>query len=150
MAKKNGYYNRKVTTHDGIGFRSREEIHFYEYLKSELAKGNIKAFEYEPESFVVMEPCSFMGKKVHSITYTPDFIVYDNEGNTIYYEIKGHLTEQAHLKVKLFKKWLSENEPNSKYYMLARNLKRATIAGEFIEYEELQKQKRQEAKNKNK
>lgn len=142
------YYSRKVITHEGIGFRSRDEIRFYEYLKKELREGRIRGFEYEADAFELMPKFKLGDENIRAITYTPDFIVYEMDKTTTYYEVKGHLTEQAKIKVKLFKYWLYQNEPKSQYKMVVRNLKHSTIGGEFIEYGEYQKILRANRKNK--
>lgn len=50
--------------------------------------------------------------KVRAITYSPDFIVEYN-GNTYFIEAKGMKTDRYQITVKLFRKWLEENYPNS-------------------------------------
>ena len=50
--------------------------------------------------------------KVRAITYSPDFkVVYNNK--TYFIEAKGIKTDSYQLKVKLFRKWLEENCPDS-------------------------------------
>ena len=50
--------------------------------------------------------------KVKAITYSPDFKVEYN--NKVYFiEAKGMKTDSYNIKVKLFRKWLETNLPNS-------------------------------------
>ena len=129
----------KYYTFDGINFRSNDEIHYYKYLLELKAKEKILNFEYEPEKFTLQPKFNFNGKLVLPITYTPDFILYHLDGTIEYVEIKGHLTNEATLKVKMFK-YLIRNE-KSKYTMLCRNLKWGDENG-WILFNELQKKRR--------
>lgn len=142
------YYNNKRITHDGVSFRSKDEIFFWEYCKKKKAKGEILNFEYEPDKFELMPKFNFAGKLIHAMTYTPDFKVYHNDGTVKYYEIKGVLTSEATLKVKLFKYFLFKNNPELKYQMIKRSLKYGNIDGEFIDYDEYNAIKRKEKREK--
>ncbi len=142
-------HNRKRYYCDGLEFRSTDEVRFWEWCKDKKAKGEILNFEYEPEKIEIMPKFRFHGELVRAMTYTPDFILYHNDGTKEYIEVKGFFTEQATLKVKLFKYILSNKEPGTKYRVLARNLKHANIDGEWIEYDELQKLKRKAKREKN-
>ena len=129
----------KYYTFDGINFRSNDEIHYYKYLIERKAKDEIMAFEYEASAFILQPKFDFNGEHIRPITYTPDFIVYHCDGTIEYVEIKGHLTNEAVLKVKMFK-YLIRNE-QSKYTMLCRSLKYGDSNG-WILFNELQKKRR--------
>lgn len=133
------YYSNKRKSYGGSKFRSNDEILFNIYCEKLKAKEKIVAFEYETEKIVLQNSFRFKGKFVHAITYKPDFILYHNDGSKEYIEIKGHLTHESVLKVKMFKLWLTQNEPEAGYRMLSRSLKYGTIDGEWIEYDELKK-----------
>ncbi len=134
-----GYYNNKRISHDGIQFRSKDEVHFWEYCKKKKAKGEILNFEYEPDKFELMPSFKFCGRTIRAMTYTPDFKWYHHDGTVEYIEVKGFLTPEALLKVKLFRYHLFTTDNTVKYRLLSRNLKHATIDGEWIEYEDLKK-----------
>ena len=134
-----GYYNNKRISHDGIQFRSKDEVHFWEYCKKKKAKGEILNFEYEPETFTLIPKFNFAGRLIRAMTYCPDFKIYHHDGTVEYIEVKGLLTPEALLKVKLFRYHLYTTDNTVKYRLLSRNLKHATIDGEWIEYEDLKK-----------
>jgi len=142
------YYNNKRIHHDGIGFRSKDEIHFWNWCKNKKAKGEIINFEYEPDKFEIMPSFRFGEQLIRAISYKPDFKVYCNDGTVKYYEIKGVLTNEATLKVKLFKYFLFKNNPELKYQMIKRSLKYGNIDGEFIDYDEYNAIKRKEKREK--
>ena len=50
--------------------------------------------------------------KVKAVTYSPDFKV-EYHGKTYFIEAKGMKTDSYTIKVKLFRKWLETNYPNS-------------------------------------
>ena len=133
------YYNNTKYSHDGVQFRSKDEIHFWEYLKRQKAKGLIKNFEYESAVFTLMPSFKFLGSTVRAITYCPDFVVYHNDGGVEYVETKGMLTNEATLKIKMFKYHLHTTLPNANYQVLSRNLTHGNIDGEWIDYFELKK-----------
>ena len=81
----------------------------------------------------------FAGRLIRAITYTPDFKIYHVDGTIEYVETKGMLTNEALLKTKLFRYHLYTTDNTVKYRLLSRNLKHATIDGEWIEYEDLKK-----------
>lgn len=128
-------------------FRSKDELHFWDYLKDKKAKGSIQNFEYEPDKFTLTPTFRFADKLIRAMTYTPDFKIYHLDGTIEYVEVKGLLTQAALLKVKLFRYYLYTKNDNTKYRLLSRNLKHATIDGQWIEYEDLKKAIR-EAKKK--
>ena len=133
------YFNNKRISHDGIQFRSKDEVHFWEYLKRQKEKELIRNFEYESESFVLIPAFKFLGTTVRAITYCPDFTIYHNDGGVEYIETKGMLTNEATLKIKMFKYHLNVNLPEAKYQVLSRNLTHGDIDGEWIDYYKLKK-----------
>lgn len=122
--------NARVTTLDGITFKSQLEARVYKFLKE---KGY--DFDYQPEKIILLEgfypkvPFYKEGKgvtkedstKVRGITYTPDFIVYIN-GITIYVETKGFKTDSYNIKVKLFRKWLN-NQLGSNAFVEVKSIR---------------------------
>ena len=123
--------NRKVIgakecTVDGIRFKSKWECKVYKMLKEAGLNP-----QYEELKIVLQntfEPkVSFYTRikdrrrtpgfkidnyKVKAVTYSPDFKVEYN-GKTYFIEAKGMKTDSYAIKVKLFRKWLETNYPNS-------------------------------------
>ena len=87
----------------------------------------------------MMPAFKFCGRSIRAMSYTPDFKWYHHDGTVEYIETKGFLTPEALLKVKLFRYHLYTTDNTVKYRLLSRNLKHATIDGEWIEYEDLKK-----------
>ena len=84
----------------------------------------------------------FGERLIRAITYCPDFKIYHNDGTIEYVEVKGMLTNEALLKTKLFRYHLYTTDNTVKYRLLSRNLKYAEIDGQWIEYENLKKKRR--------
>lgn len=107
---------------DGIKFRSRLEASCYRLLKESglnpsYEEVKIEIFQgFKPSvPYYLGYPLKMDSTKVRAITYTPDFIVKAN-GKSYYLEVKGFRTDSYNIKVKLFRKWLEENDPNSEFY----------------------------------
>lgn len=79
-------YRNKKTEIDGIVFDSKVEAEYYCHLKL-LQKGYTR-----PST----------GVKVRPIFYVVDFIVYENNGEKIYVDVKGMKTDVFRLKQKMF------------------------------------------------
>ena len=84
----------------------------------------------------------FGERLIRAITYTPDIKIYHTDGTIEYIEIKGRLTNEALLKVKMFRFHLYNTDNTVKYRLLSRNLKHGTIDGQWIEYDDLMKKRR--------
>jgi hypothetical protein len=108
----------KKTVYDGTLFKSRLEYYMYSILK--LAG---LSFEYEGESFVVLESFkdenrlytkhskSFVQKgerRVLGIKYTPDFIVKVDGEIRFIIETKGRINESFPIRFKLFRKYIND------------------------------------------
>ena len=78
-------------------FRSRWEANYAHTLQLYLEKGEIKQWEYEPETFW------FEGIKRGVCSYKPDFRVTENNGEQIYHEVKGWMDKQSFTKLKRMK-----------------------------------------------
>ena len=77
------------------------------------------------------------------MTYTPDFLIYHNDGSIEYIDVKGMTTQQGELRVKLFNYFYRD----LKLSIVARSLKYGDEYG-FIDYYELQKLRRKNIKRK--
>lgn len=86
---------------DGIIFDSTTEANYYEYLKEELAKGNIVSFELQPE-YLLQEGFKKNGKIIRPIKYIGDFLITDNTGYTYVVDVKGFQTDDFKIKHKMF------------------------------------------------
>lgn len=126
-------YNSEKCVCDGINFDSKDEMHYYEALKVRQAKREIKSFELQPK-FTLIEAFIKGKKKYQSITYKLDFAVYHIDDSVEYVDVKGMLTQQGQLRIKLFN-WKYRD---LKLSILARNLKYGDEYG-FIDFHELQK-----------
>lgn len=132
------YKSEKITV-DGIAFDSKDEAHYYELLKILKAKGEILNFELQPK-YVLLEGFKKFNKKYGKLTYTPDFLIYHNDGTEELIDVKGYSTQQGELRKKLF----DYKYPNLKLTWISRNLKYGDQYG-WIEYGKLKK-KRAESK----
>lgn len=90
----NKYKNNKVT-YEGITFDSTMERDFYIFLLQRYEKEEIiiqPKFELQ-EKFWDRE-----GNTIRAITYTADF-----QAGSIVYDVKGMMTQQGEMRVKMFK-----------------------------------------------
>lgn len=94
--------------YDGIKFRSKLEAYCYKKLK----EANIPV-EYESKRYTLLPNFKFDNKTIRAITYLPDFI-----GKDFVIECKGYANESFPLREKLFKYYLTKNEPNVKYFLV--------------------------------
>lgn len=126
-------YNSEKVVLDGITFDSKDEMKYYEALKTRRAKGEIQNFELQPK-FTLIEGFKKDGKTYRPITYTPDFTVYHNDDTVEYVDVKGMTTQQGEMRIKLFN-WKYRD---LKLSIVARNLKYGDEYG-FIDFYELKK-----------
>lgn len=126
--------NATQVEYDGIKFRSKLEAKTYQRLKEEGFN-----FEYEVETYTIIEKFEYMGEKVRPITFTPDFIDKDRR---IILEVKGFANESYPLRAKLFKRYLTINRLDFEFHTV-RTIKDLEL---FIEY---LKNKQNEAKKAN-
>lgn len=101
--------NNKGRTHGGFRedlgmyFRSRWEANYARYLNWLKDKGEIVAWEYEPETFEF--PVS-RGTRF----YTPDFRVTWNTGDVEYHEVKGYLTQKGSTALKRMERYYPDKK----------------------------------------
>ena len=94
--------------YDGIKFRSKLEAYCYKKLK----EANIYA-EYEQHRYTLLPNFKFDNKTIRAITYLPDFV-----GKNFVIECKGYANESFPLREKLFKYYLTKNEPHMQYFLV--------------------------------
>ena len=110
LKKKTQKSNRGGTKieYDGIKFRSKLEMYCYKKLK----EAHIPV-EYESTRYTLLPSFKFDNKTIRAITYLPDFI-----GKNFVIECKGYANESFPLREKLFKYYLTKNEPNTRYFLV--------------------------------
>ena len=133
-------YNNKKTEVDGITFDSRDESLYYEALKNMKNNGLIKGFELQPK-FILQEAFVKDCKKYRPITYIADFKVINNDGSFYIVDIKGMLTTEFKIKMKLF----NYKYPDIELRLISRSIKFGNEYG-FIDYYELQEIRKQNKK----
>ena len=100
------YGNEKIII-DNITFDSKKEANRYAYLALLKRAGEIQSFEHHIK--YVLQEAFENSQGVHraAITYTPDFLVTDKEGNVYAEDVKGSraiMTPLFSVKQKLFEK----------------------------------------------
>ena len=138
---KNKYNNKKVAI-DGIVFDSRDESLYYQALKDMKEKGLIKDFELQPK-FLLQEGFEKNEKKYRPISYIADFRVINNDNSSFVVDIKGMLTTEFKIKLKLF----NYKYPDIELRLISRSIKFGDEYG-FINYYELQEIRKQNKKSK--
>lgn len=105
---------KNVTAVDayGLHFRSKLELYTYEaFIKAGIP------VKYEPKHFTLLPKFEYLGEKIRSITYLPDFI-----GKGFVVECKGLMGDSFPLRYKLFKYYLKRHHSKMRCY-LVRNHK---------------------------
>lgn len=80
-------------------FRSGWEMNYAHYLDWLMSNGEIKDWQYEPDTFWFEE----IRRGVRS--YTPDFKVFEKDGRTVYHEVKGWMDAKSQTKLNRMKKY---------------------------------------------
>lgn len=126
-------YLSHKTVIDGITFDSKDEAKYYEALKIRRYREEIKGFELQPK-FTLIPGFKKHEKTYRALTYTPDFVIYHNDGSEEYVDVKGMTTQQGEIRIKLF----HYVNKDLKLSIVARNLKYGDEYG-FIDFYELKK-----------
>lgn len=79
--------------------RSGWEANYARYLNWLKSTGNIRGWEYEPDTF------EFVAIKRGTRFYTPDFKVTNNNGSVEYHEVKGWMDRASKTKLKRMAKY---------------------------------------------
>lgn len=156
--KEMGRYYHKKTEVDGIVFDSQTEAEYYEYLKEQKKQGLIKSFTRQDEytlqdKFIIVDGKRIEGsdpnfKKIQkanpgrtiaAIKYKADFTIHHNDGSIQVVDVKGQKTADFKLKEKMF------NYMYPQYNKLFCVVK---YKGEWLEYNEANKIKKQNKKSK--
>ena len=135
-------YNNKKTVVDNIVFDSKNESLYYEALKDLKEKGSIKDFELQPK-YLLQEAFVKNDKRYRAINYIADFRVINNDGSAYIVDIKGILTTEFKIKMKLF----NYKYPDIELRLISRSVKFGDEYG-FINYYKLQDIRKQNKKSK--
>ena len=127
-------YKNLPTFIDDIPFDSKIEAKYYEYLKDQLSKGEIKSFILQPV-YELTPSFEKNGKKIRATTYTPDFLIRHLDDSMEAIDIKGFPTMASELK----KKWFDYRYPNIKLNWICYIKK----YGGWIEISELRKKRKE-------
>ena len=100
--KGKGKYKSGYRPDLGFYVRSQWEANVARYIKFLIQKGEIKGFEYEPDTF------EFTKIKRGTRTYTPDFKIYNNDGSLEYWEVKGYMDQKSRTRLKRMEKYYPE------------------------------------------
>lgn len=130
-------YNNKKTTIDDIVFDSKNEALYYQMLKEMKTKGLIKDFELQPK-FILQEGFEKDEKKYRAINYIADFRVINNDDSFYVVDVKGMLTTEFKIKMKLF----NYKYPDIELRLISRSVKYGNEYG-FIDYYTLQNIRKQ-------
>jgi len=79
--------------------RSSWEANVARYLKFLIEKGEIKKYEYEPDTF-----CFELIKRGNR-SYTPDFKITEKNDSVLYWEVKGWMDKSSKVKLKRMAKY---------------------------------------------
>ncbi len=139
--KKKTKYNTKPVVIDGIWFQSGIEGQYYLGLKDNEKLGLIKSFILQPV-YELQPKFRKNGKGIQAIKLKADFQVTLNDGSEIIVDVKGHPTEGAKIKRKMF----DFKYPDRNLLWVAYS----KIDGGWIEYEDLKKARKLRKKEKGK
>lgn len=96
-------YNARKTVINGIQFDSKAEGQYYIILKDKQRRGEIESFTLQPK-FLLQEGFEKNGKKYRPITYKADFEIVHNDGSLEIVDVKGFVTKEFAIKLKMFEK----------------------------------------------
>lgn len=122
-----------------ILFHSKLERQFYdEVVVAGMENGILRDYKLQ-QKYLLQPSFNYFGKKIREINYISDFDLYFKDGSFLVVDTKGMATADAKLKAKLFK--FKYPEINFKWMSY-------TKATGWIEYDELQKYRKDKKKGK--
>lgn len=105
----------------GIYLRSRYEANYCRYLKWLVSIGEIRSWEYEPDTF------EFTEIKRGTRFYTPDFKITLTDGSIVYHEVKGWMDSRSRTQLKRIAKYYPDIKiiviDSDAYKAIARDVK---------------------------
>lgn len=131
-------YKSKRVEYDGIMFDSKAEAEYYMMLMELKDKGEIKSVICHPKYELIPK-----FRKNMAIKYISDFEIEYSDGKVLVVDVKGMATETAKIKRKMFDYFHRDKE----LIWVVKNIKHGNEYG-FIEYNELEKIRRENRKKK--
>lgn len=108
MIKKRSKHNvdqspdgKAKRTYDGILFASEMECNYYKYLLELQTEGKVVSIELQPK-YLLQEKFVKNGKKYNKIEYVSDFLVTYSDGLKKTIDVKGQMTPDFKLKLKMW------------------------------------------------
>ena len=98
---KTSKYNSKKVEYKGIVFDSKAECDYFKELELKVDRGEIKSFSTQPK-YELIPKFEKNGIKYRAMTYTPDFLIINNDDTETLVDIKGFGTLASELRKKLF------------------------------------------------
>jgi len=95
----NSTHGGKRSDLNGQYFRSSWEANYARYLNWLISIGEIKSWQYEPDTF------EFTTIKKGTRFYTPDFKITNKDNSIEYHEIKGYMDDRSATKLKRMSKY---------------------------------------------
>lgn len=151
MKKKKSKYNIDLSekgkakrTYQGITFDSETELKFLlEWIEPRLQTGEILSYERQVPYILQEGFVNFEGKKILPIKYIADYVITFSDGRQIVVDVKGQPDTTAKLKKKVFE-YKYRDIP---FYWYCRSIKYSD-GDNWIVYEELEKRRKADKKNK--
>lgn len=104
-----------------IWFKSRMEANYARYLQFLLKQGEIRKWDYEPDTF------EFKKIKRGTRFYLPDFRIIENNGKVRYIETKGYRHQQGETALKRMARYYPDIELDvvsyERYKVLSRQVR---------------------------
>ena len=126
-------------TGETLTFMSKLEKQYYEdIVVVGMKNGTLKDYKLQ-QKYLLQPSFKYFGKTIREINYISDFDLYYSNGDFVVIDTKGAPTADAKIKAKLFK---------FKYPTIDFKWMSYTKATGWMEYEDLQKYRRDKKKNK--
>lgn len=128
-----------LKTGETLIFDSKLEKQYYEeIIITGMKNGTLRDYKLQIK-YLLQPSFKYFGKTVREINYVSDFDLYFNDGKFMVVDTKGMATADAKIKAKLFK----FKYPNIDFRWMSY-----TKSTGWVEYNELQKIRRERKKNK--
>lgn len=101
MTQKKQKFNAKKIEYDGITFDSKLECEYYKELMLKVKNGEIKSFSIQPK-YILQDKFTKYGKNYREISYSPDFMIINNDDSITLIDVKGFSTPASEMRKKLF------------------------------------------------
>lgn len=101
MTQKKQKFNAKKIEYDGITFDSKLECEYYKELMLKVKNGEIKSFSIQPK-YILQDKFTKYGKNYREISYSPDFMIINNDDGVTLIDVKGFSTPASEIRKKMF------------------------------------------------